>query len=133
MLRTGRLLAQPDANFTRGKAADTTVDPVRPSEPSVSDVGKPNDKNQNATSSAKLGISETTNRDQSRAIKNNYHHCKILQMHYNRNKPNLLRNSNASIVINFLNYNEHLNHIDAEHAGKLYYHTPADFESRLDQ
>jgi hypothetical protein len=35
--------------------------------------------------------------------------------------------------INFLNYNEHLNHIDAEHAGKLYYHTPADFESRLDQ
>ena len=48
-----------------GKRADTTVDPVKPSEPSVSDVGKPNDKNQNANSSAKLGISETINRDQS--------------------------------------------------------------------
>jgi hypothetical protein len=32
--------AYPDANFTQGKAADTTVDPVKPSEPSVIYVGK---------------------------------------------------------------------------------------------
>ncbi|HET7283932.1 MAG TPA: hypothetical protein VFI70_04535 [Nitrososphaeraceae archaeon] len=36
----GQIAAHPDANFTQGKAADITVDPVKPSEPSVIYVDK---------------------------------------------------------------------------------------------
>jgi hypothetical protein len=99
MTRTPHL----DANFLQGKAADTTIALIKPSElseSSVIGVDKSNDKNDK---------SQNTTTESIKGFKCFY--CDQL----------------------CLDDKERVNHIDAEHPGKLYYPTPKDFEKRLDQ